>query len=302
MTKGVLFNIEKYAIHDGPGIRTTLFFKGCPLHCWWCHNPEGQNSRRELVYKQGRCIICKECLPRCPAGAIVSGSNRVIINRKTCIQCGECAEKCPTEALSVAGDELTVPQVMAMIEEDVSFYDESDGGVTFSGGEPLLQPDFLEALVDECMKRKIHTALDTCGYSPRTVMNRFLGKIDLFLYDIKMINPAKHKKYTGVSNELILENARRIASKGAGLSISIPIVPTINDCEDDIDEAGRFIASLRNVEWVSILPYHRMGIEKYANLGRPYRLGPILQPSNQRMLEIRGQLETFGLDVRVEER
>jgi pyruvate formate lyase activating enzyme len=197
---------------------------------------------------------------------------------------------------------MSVEQVMTIIEKDMPFYGESDGGVTFSGGEPLQQPDFLEAVVKECVERNIHVALDTCGYAPSNVMDRFLDKIDLFLYDIKIIDPAKHRKYTGVSNELILENAKRIASEGARLSISIPIIPMINDGEDDIDKTGKFIASLGNVEWVSLLPYHRMGIDKYGNLGKRYRLKDVQTPSHQRMETIKEKLETFGLRVRVEER
>ena len=302
MKKGIIFNVERYTVHDGPGIRTTVFFKGCPMRCWWCHNPEGQSKRFELVYKQGRCDGCGECANSCSTSAITLLSNRVAITRKRCIVCGACAGRCPTEALSVAGEEMSVEQVMTIIEKDMPFYGESDGGVTFSGGEPLQQPDFLEALVKECVERNIHVALDTCGYAPSNVMDRFLDKIDLFLYDIKIIDPAKHRKYTGVSNELILENAKRIASEGARLSISIPIIPMINDGEDDIDKTGKFIASLGNVEWVSLLPYHRMGIDKYGNLGKRYKLKDVQTPSPQRMETIKEKLETFGLRVRVEER
>jgi len=216
--------------------------------------------------------------------------------------CGACAGKCSTEALSLVGEKMNVGQVMTIIEKDMPFYGESDGGVTFSGGEPLQQPDFLEALVNECTERNIHTVLDTCGYAPPKVVDRFLGKINLFLYDIKIFDSAKHQKYTGMSNELILENAQRIASSGAKLSVSIPIVPQINDDEENIERTGKFLASLKKVEWVSLLPYHRMGVDKYENLGKPYRLKDTKTPSHQRMQMIKEKLEAFGLDVRVEER
>ncbi len=229
-------------------------------------------------------------------------SNRVTIDRKRCTICGACARKCPTEASSVAGGRVNVEQVMTIIEKDVPFYSESHGGVTFSGGEPLQQPDFLEALVDECAKRKIDTVLDTCGYAPPKIVERFLGKINLFLYDLKIFDSAKHQKYTGVSNELILENAQRIALSGTKLSVSIPIVPQINDDEENIERTGKFLASLKKVEWVSLLPYHRMGVDKYENLGKPFRLKDTKTPSHQRMQMIKEKLETFGLNIRVEER
>lgn len=302
MKTGIVFNVEKYAIHDGPGIRTTVFFKGCPLRCWWCHNPEGQSQRFELVYRQGRCNGCSECISKCSTGAISYLPERLAINRKHCTICGACAGKCSTEALSLVGEKMNVEQVMTIIEKDMPFYGESEGGVTFSGGEPLQQPDFLEAVVNECAKRKIDTVLDTCGYAPAKIVDRFLSKISLFLYDIKIFDSAKHQKYTGVSSELILENARRIASSGARLSVSIPIVPQINDDEENIERTGKFLASLKKVEWVSLLSYHKMGVDKYENLGKPYRLKDTKTPSHQRMQMIKEKLEAFGLDVRVEER
>jgi pyruvate formate lyase activating enzyme len=197
---------------------------------------------------------------------------------------------------------MNVEQVMTIIEKDMPFYGESEGGVTFSGGEPLQQPDFLEALVNECAKRKIDTVLDTCGYAPSKVVDRFLSKINLFLYDLKIFNSAKHQKYTGVSNELILENAQRIALSGTKLSVSIPIISQINDDEENIERTGKFLASLKKVEWVSLLPYHRMGVDKYENLGKPFRLKGTRTPSHQKMQMIKEKLETFGLNIRVEER
>jgi len=197
---------------------------------------------------------------------------------------------------------MNVEQVITIIEKDMPFYGESEGGVTFSGGEPLQQPDFLEALVNECTERNIHTVLDTCGYAPPKVVDRFLGKINLFLYDFMIFDSAKHQKYTGVSNELILENAQRIASSDTRLSVSIPIVPQINDDEENIERTGKFLASLKKVKWVSLLPYHRMGVDKYENLGKPFRLKDTKTPSHQRMQMIKEKLETFGLNIRVEER
>ncbi len=302
MNKGIVFNIERYAIHDGPGIRTTVFFKGCPLRCWWCHNPEGQSQRLELIYRDARCIGCGECMTSCAEGAISHLSKKVVIDRKRCTACGACAKKCPTEALSVAGRKMSIVQTMKLLEKDTPFYGESGGGVTFSGGEPLQQPEFLEALTDECSRKDIDTVLDTSGFAPPKVVKRFCGKVALFLYDIKLMNPFKHKKYTGVSNRLILENAQRIAKSESRLAISIPIIPDINDREANIEETGRFLASLKNVEYVSLLPYHKMGMDKYTNLGKTYRLNRTRTPSNHELQTTKERLEEFGMNVRVEER
>lgn len=299
MKMGRVFNIEKYAIHDGPGIRTTVFFKGCPLHCWWCHNPEGQNPENELIYRESRCIGCGACVEKCPNKALSLSSGHVAVNRKSCIVCGACASVCPTEALSIAGKEMSTAGVISEIERDMPFYEESEGGVTFSGGEPLLQPDFLEALLNECKDRDVHTTLDTSGYASRSVFDRVKSKVDLFLYDIKSMNKAKHRRFTGVSNHLILTNLQRLAKDRCDVAISIPIIPRINDDQENIRRAGEFISSMQNVEYVSLLPYHDAGIEKYKNLGRLYRLRQLKPPSNLEMNMIREKLEAFGLNVRI---
>jgi len=302
MKKGIVFNVEKYAIHDGPGIRTTVFFKGCPLRCWWCHNPEGQSRSFELVYRHRRCIECGECVKSCTRKALAYLSKQVVIDRKRCTVCGVCAQKCPSEALSIVGKKMSVEEVTKIIERDMPFYNESRGGVTFSGGEPLLQPDFLEALLKECIKRDINTVLDTSGYAPPNIVDRFCRKVDLFLYDIKIMDDSKHKKYTGMSNKLILKNAQRIVKNGSRLAVSLPIIPLINDDEENIEKTGEFLASLKNVEWVSLLPYHKIGVEKYENLGKPYRLDETQAPSSRKMGIIKEKLEVFGIEVRVEER
>jgi pyruvate formate lyase activating enzyme len=302
MKNGVVFNVEKYAIQDGPGIRTTVFFKGCPLRCWWCHNPEGQRRSFELVFRPSRCIECGECLKSCTRQALAYLFNRIVIDRKRCTVCGACVRKCPSGALSIAGKKTSVEEVTRIIERDMPFYDESKGGVTFSGGEPLLQPNFLEALLEECNKRGINTALDTSGYAPPGIVDRFYRKVDLFLYDIKIMDDLKHKKYTGVSNRLILKNLKRVAKNGGRIAVSLPIIPLINDDEKNIEKTGEFLASLRGVEDVSLLPYHRMGVDKYKSLDKPYRLIETQTPSTEKMKMIKEELEAFGLKVKVEER
>jgi pyruvate formate lyase activating enzyme len=299
MKKGRIFNIEKYAIHDGPGIRTTVFFKGCPLRCLWCHNPEGQNPKSELIYREGRCIGCGECVKKCPRKALSASSDRVALNRKNCNVCGVCVQVCPSEALSIAGKEMSVEEVVKEIERDMAFYEESEGGVTFSGGEPLLQPDFLEALLHECSDRGIHTTLDTSGYALQSVIARVRDKVDLFLFDIKSMDEAKHKKYTGVSNRLVLRNLQRLVKDGFEVAVFMPIIPGVNDDEENIRRTGEFISSLQNVEYVSLLPYHNAGVDKYKNMGRTYNFKKLQSPSGQKMSMIRKNLEAFGLKVRI---
>jgi pyruvate formate lyase activating enzyme len=299
MKNGIIFDIKKYAIHDGPGIRTTVFFKGCPLHCWWCHNPEGQSPKPELVYRKSRCIGCGECVKNCPDQAISLKAQHVTLNRKNCILCSNCSQACPSDALSIAGKQTTVEEVIEEIEKDRTFYDESGGGVTFSGGEPFQQPSFLNELLTECKNRDIHTTVNTCGHTKYETINKMRDKIDLFLYDIKIMNPEKHAKYTGASNTQILRNLKNLAENGSSIVISFPIIPTINDDYKNVEDTAKFISSLPNIERVNILPYHKAGIEKYRSLGKPYKLNRIQPPSDQKIKSIRRKMEASGIKVEI---
>jgi pyruvate formate lyase activating enzyme len=255
--------------------------------------------RPDLIYRESRCDGCGECVKVCPRKALWLTSLRVTLSRERCDTCGLCAEVCASEALSVAGREMSLEEMIVEIEKDGAFYDESGGGVTFSGGEPLMQPDFLDAILHECDERGIHTALDTSGYASPRVIGRIKDNVGLFLYDIKTMDEASHKKYTGVSNKLILRNLQKLAKDGSSIRVSLPIIPSVNNDDDNILRTGEFISSLTSVEHVSLLPYHRAGVDKYKNLGRHYRLKRILLPSDEEMAAIKEKLEAFGLKVKI---
>jgi pyruvate formate lyase activating enzyme len=289
---GSIFDIKRFSIHDGPGIRTTVFFKGCPLACWWCHNPESQDVEPELILRPNRCIHCGVCLEACPEGAISDG-DPVVTATEMCRRCGACVEVCYAEARELVGREMKVAEVMAEIERDVAFYDESHGGVTFSGGEPLMQPDFLLALLQLCKEKEIHTALDTCGYAPWQALDEIRSCVDLFLYDLKLIDDGRHLHFTGVSNRLILENLRRLSLYGHRIVLRVPIVPGVNDDEQSMREIATFVAELPALEGVDLLPYHAIGREKYGRLGRTYALPETPPPSKERIEQLRRLLGFF---------
>ncbi|MCX5752422.1 MAG: glycyl-radical enzyme activating protein, partial [Candidatus Krumholzibacteria bacterium] len=273
MTKGCIFDVRRYAIHDGPGIRTTVFFKGCPLFCRWCHNPESQSPVSEIVFSGSRCIACGACVEACPEGALsTDGTGRPVAGPGVCARCGACAAVCYAEARRMTGREATVEEVMAEVERDAAFYEQSGGGVTFSGGEPLMQVEFLEALLRASRKRNVCTALDTCGYAPWESIDRIRGMVDLFLYDVKIVDDARHRELTGVSNEPIIENLRALSRHGHNIRLRIPIIPGINDNEKAVWAVAALASSLPSLIGIDIIPINRLAAEKYARLGRLYQL------------------------------
>ena len=298
MTTGTVFNIQRYSIHDGPGIRTTVFLKGCPLDCWWCQNPESQLSGQEMIFWGDRCIGCGACSTICPSDAIQIKNGIPVTEKEKCILCEKCIEKCPALAREMIGKKLTTEEVIKEIEKDLVFYEESDGGVTFSGGEPLRQSEFLESLLICCQKKKIHTAVDTSGYISWEILNKISPKVDLFLYDLKLMDNERHKKYTGVSNELILENLKKLSSVHNNILVRFPVIPGINDDYQNIKEIGKFLSSLK-IAQVSLLPYHYIGIDKYRRLGMTYRLAGIQSPSEERLSEVSAILRKFNLNVKL---
>ncbi|MDO9465364.1 MAG: glycyl-radical enzyme activating protein [bacterium] len=298
MTTGTVFNIQRYSIHDGPGIRTTVFLKGCPLNCWWCQNPESQLSGQEMVFWEDRCIGCGVCSLNCPSSAIQMKNKKPVTDKEKCILCGKCIEKCPALAREMIGKKLTTEEVIKEAEKDLVFYEESGGGVTFSGGEPLGQSEFLESLLICCQEKKIHTAVDTSGYISWGILDKITPKIDLFLYDLKIMDSERHKKYTGVSNELILENLKKLSSIHNNIFIRFPVIPGINDDYQNIRETGEFLSSLK-IAQVNLLPYHYIGIDKYGRLGRTYKLATTQSPSEEKLSEVSAILRKFNLKVKL---
>ncbi len=289
---GRVFNVQRYSLHDGPGIRTTVFLKGCPARCLWCHNPESQSFAPEVLVVETRCAHCGTCAGACAHGAPPPGS-------PLCAACGACAEACPTGARQLAGRETTVDAVLEEVRRDRVFYEESGGGVTFSGGEPLAQPEFLAALLAACRADSLHTAVDTCGFSPRERLLAIVPLVDLFLFDVKLVDDARHLSLTGLPAAPILANLRALSAAGANLWIRVPIVPGHTDGDDDLAATADLVAGLPGVRRVSLLPYHRAGAPKAHRLGREYVLDTLAPPPPERLESLAALFRERGLPVQI---
>jgi len=296
---GYIFDIQRFSINDGPGIRTTVFFKGCPLRCLWCDNPESQEQLPQLLYFESLCTSCYRCVEVCPTGATKTGADGSIeIDRGLCQACGRCVDACLNEARVISGKTMTVAEVVEIVRKDELFYRNSGGGVTASGGEPTYQPDFLKELFRQCQGYGIHTTLDTCGYIRWEVMAEILDYVDLVYYDLKHMATERHEELTGVGNELILDNARRISQIGKPMVIRVPMIPGCNDSEENIRAIAEFVTAMK-VERVDIVPFHQLGSKKYERLGMIYKLGEARPYQEEEIQAFQDILQSYGLEVSI---
>jgi pyruvate formate lyase activating enzyme len=290
----VVFDIRRFSVHDGPGIRTTVFLKGCPLRCRWCHNPEGLSAAPEVTWREERCARCGSCIAACPEDALSWDGDTPVLDVSRCTLCGVCEDECYAEARQMLGRTMDAAAVLAEVERDRVFYEESGGGVTFSGGEPLAQPEFLGALLRSARASGIHTALDTSGYAPWNVVDAIRNDVDLFLYDLKHVDDERHRQFTGVSNARILDNLTRLAEHGHRIVLRLPLVPGVNDDDPTIRAIGALAARL-GIERVVPLPFHRLGSDKYGRLGRAYDLHDTVTPPTDRVAAVLDVLRESGV-------
>lgn len=295
---GRVFDIKRYSIHDGPGIRTTVFLKGCSLHCLWCHNPESISPEPELMHRPSRCSRCYACFEACPRGAISKGhGGAIVIDRANCDLCGKCAEACLYDAMQVVGAEMSVDEVVREVEKDRIFFEQSGGGVTFSGGDPLAQPAFLEALLEAFRDRGIPTAVDTAGSSRNGLLDRIAGRTGLVLFDLKVMDERRHIELTGVSNKPILENLRKLAAGPAEVWVRVPLIAGVNDDDESVARMIEFLSSLKTVRRVGLLPYHSGGLDKAARIGRGEDFRKFEGPSEERLAAVEADFRRAGLEV-----
>jgi pyruvate formate lyase activating enzyme len=295
---GIVTNIQRFSIHDGPGIRTTVFLKGCNLRCFWCHNPETLKPKPELQVFPSRCIGCGVCFERCPQGAHEIVDGRRVYHRDRCVVCGTCVDTCYAEALVLVGERKTVDEVVEVVLRDRPFYETSGGGVTLSGGEPLLQIDFSRAILARCKEEGLHTAIETAASFSWERVAAILSVTDLVMLDIKLMDPVAHRAHTGVSNERILDNARRLGELDLPLIVRTPVVPGVNDDEDAIASVADFCAQLPNLLYYELLPFHPMAQSKYDSLDMSYRAQGLEPPSKERMEVLAEAARGSGIEVR----
>lgn len=295
-----IFDIKRYAISDGPGIRIAIYFKGCPLRCAWCHNPESHSPKVQKLYTASKCIGAQDCIEVCPENALTLTTNGIVTDFEKCTLCGKCANACPTKAIEMSGKLYDINELMQIVERERVHIEHSNGGVTFSGGEPLMHKDFLIEMLKACGDKGLHRAVDTCGYAPSETLLEVAKHTDLFLYDLKLMNPEQHKKWTGKDNLLILENLKILAEAGANLNIRIPFIKNVNTSKEEVLKMAEFIASLPGKKpMVNLLPYHNIAVTKYNKLELVYNSQDMDEPAEDEIQHAIAVLKSFGLEVEI---
>lgn len=303
--KATIFNIQKYNMYDGPGVRTLVFFKGCPLRCKWCANPEGLEKKFQIMFKSNSCTNCGACVSVCPVGIHTiskDSQEHQVLRDVDCLGCGKCVEACMTKALSVVGEVKTISELMEVIREDKTFYEVSGGGVTLGGGEVSMQPEAAANLLQACKMEGINTAIETCGYVKTENLLKIAEFVDLFLFDIKQMNSDKHFELTGVRNELILTNLKTLLERRHAVKVRMPMLKGINDSEDEIKQVIEFLMPYKdnkNFKGIDLLPYHKLGVNKYSQLGKEYPIEGDPSLSQEDLDRIEGWIKKYDFPVSV---
>ncbi|MCI9596793.1 MAG: choline TMA-lyase-activating enzyme [Firmicutes bacterium] len=302
--KAFIFNKQKYNMYDGPGVRTMIFFKGCPLRCKWCSNPEGLEKKYQIMFKPASCVSCGACVPACPVGihSISKDGEHLIERGIDCLGCGNCVESCMVSVLKVAGEQQTISELLEYVEEDKAFYDQSGGGVTLGGGEVTTQPEVATSLLAACRQEGINTAIETCGYAKKENLLKIAEFTDLFLFDIKHMDPDRHFELTGVRNERILENLQELLRRRYNVKIRMPMLKGINDSEAEIRSVIEFLMPYReykNFKGIDLLPYHKLGVNKYNQLGMEYPIQGDPSLSDENLDRVEGWIRQYDFPVSV---
>lgn len=292
----MVVNIQRFSLHDGPGIRTTVFFKGCPLSCQWCHNPEGQAYQAQLLHYPNRCLSCGQCIAHCSAQAITWDSKNISIDRSLCRACGACLLECPANAREIAGKEYSVSELVDIIKRDQILYDDTGGGVTLSGGECLTQPvSVLKALCQRLHRLGIDIVVDTCGYTTKENLSALMPYVSTFLYDVKLIDDDKHRRFVGVSNQVILDNLKFLSQEGATINLRLPMIEGVNAEREHMERLSAWLLDNKiRIQSINLLPYHETGSSKYDYLGRVYLGESMTRPSQEKLNQLKDLLESKG--------
>ncbi len=298
MKQALIFDVKRYAINDGPGIRVTIFFKGCPLSCSWCHNPESISPKVQKLYSASKCIGATECIKVCDQNALTLTKEGIVTDPDRCNLCGACADACPTKAIEMSGTAKSIEDILNIITKERIHFDNSGGGVTFSGGEPLMHHKFLIELLDACGEEGIHRTVDTSGYASAEILLEVAKRTDHFLYDLKLMDSEKHKQYTGVSNKRILSNLVLLAETGASINIRIPLIKGVNTDDENIERSAKFISALPgDKKPINLLPYHDIARKKYEKLGKEMNLHGMSEPTNIEQEHVISIFDSYGLPV-----